>query len=251
MFKKIIIITLLLLSCRELFAEEVEIYFNEKLLKFSHSITEKNGRTYVPLRDIVEELKGDIYWDSLSQNIIVLFEDNEIKFRTGFKQAKVNGKWVPLEMPALRIDNIVFVPLRFIGETFGAKITWDRKEAAVFIEYSFPHREEPLFEVTHNAAIPLSLGETFLATFKGPDRGKVFIRATDYDDNSVFFSMPMKKKSTGLYEATYEIKEGDLLKGGKLVVTSIDKEGSKQFIKAPEPGIYKHRGTCNKKNFSR
>ena len=150
-------------------------------------------------------------------------------------------------MPALRIDEIVFVPLRFLAETFGAEVTWNKEENTAFIEYEIIPRKSPLFELTHNAFLPLSLGETFVATFKGPDEGKAFIRATDYEDNSVFFTMSMEKKSSGLYEASYEVSEGDILKGGKLVVTYIDSEGNKKFIKADRPVYINTEGPVIKK----
>ncbi len=225
------------------------MYFNGSLINSSSPPLEKNGRIYVPLRDITDKIGAKVSWHAPSQNIVVLLENKEIKFRTGFKQAKVNDEWVSLDMPALRINDIIFVPLRFFVEIFGATVTWDQKDSVAYIEYNIPSSEEITFELAHNALLPLSLGDVFTVTLRGPDMGKVFMRVTDDSDTSVFLNVTMEKIASGLYETRYTVKEGDILRGGKLVVTYIDREGNKKFIKADNPVYINTLGPVIKKVF--
>ncbi len=53
--------------------------------------------------------------------------------------AEVDGEQVELEVPPVIIDGHLMVPLRFLGETFGAQVKWDNEKnaAVLFLEDSF------------------------------------------------------------------------------------------------------------------
>ena len=58
------------------------------------------------------------------QNII-------IKLTVGNKNGTINDKPVTLDVPPVIQNGRTLVPLRFIGEAFGAKVDWDDKTRSI------------------------------------------------------------------------------------------------------------------------
>jgi len=53
--------------------------------------------------------------------------------RVGQKTATVDGRSVPLSQPAISSNGRVFVPLRFVSESFSAGVKWEPIYNAVVI----------------------------------------------------------------------------------------------------------------------
>jgi|GEM_PF-1423597 len=83
-------------------------------------------RTMVPLRVLSEALGAEVEWIPETSTVQVHFD--------GDKHQLIVGLPLPNEMglPALYQDR-VFVPLRYVVETFGATIRWDGRNSAVYI----------------------------------------------------------------------------------------------------------------------
>lgn len=93
-----------------------------------YGVTSKNNTSFIPLRYLSEQLDAQVKWDN-STNQIVITDDitgGQIIVKVGAKQAKVNGQTVNLDQPAF-VDTYgtTYVPLRFIAESLGAKVTVD------------------------------------------------------------------------------------------------------------------------------
>ncbi|WP_246942775.1 stalk domain-containing protein [Bacillus pinisoli] len=101
-----------------------KLYINGNILNFDTPSLIKDGRTLVPLRGVFENLGSTITVDA--NNVITIKKDNHtIRLKIGSKEAYVNSEKVVLDVPANLINNRTMVPLRFIGESLGAKISWD------------------------------------------------------------------------------------------------------------------------------
>lgn len=87
----------------------------------------RNGITMVPARFVVEELDSEVDWNQVTQQITITdpLSGAIIKLNIGSKQATVNGMIKPLETEAELNDGSTFVPVRFIAETLGAKVSWN------------------------------------------------------------------------------------------------------------------------------
>lgn len=85
----------------------------------------EGGRTLVPLRFIGEQLGATIGWDGATQKITYTKGDTTVILWIGKNTAEVNGQSMTLEAPPRIIDGRTVVPLRFVGEAFGAGLEWE------------------------------------------------------------------------------------------------------------------------------
>ena len=97
------------------------IISNEKL---PVSAVSKEGRVLVPLRAIFESLGATVAWDSSTNTITGNQNGKIIILKINDKVASVDGQSVILDVPATIIKGSTLVPVRFIGESLGAKVEW-------------------------------------------------------------------------------------------------------------------------------
>lgn len=101
------------------------------------------NRTLVPIRAIVEVFGGSISWSQNDQVVTIILNNKTIKLQIGNNIAIVDGKNVqidpnnPLVKPII-INDRTMIPLRFVSESLGCKVTWFDKERMVRIEYIKP-----------------------------------------------------------------------------------------------------------------
>ncbi|HBX22555.1 MAG TPA: copper amine oxidase N-terminal domain-containing protein [Desulfotomaculum sp.] len=83
------------------------------------------GKTFVPLRFIAESLSFNVEWLPEQAKAVISLEDYVLEIPLDSQQAYVNGIPLPVQYPARIVDGCTYVPLRFIGDTFGAVTKWD------------------------------------------------------------------------------------------------------------------------------
>jgi len=66
---------------------------------------------------------------------MITLGDISIGLQIGNPTAMVNGDVVVLDVPPELVNNRTFVPIRFIAETFGAKVEWVYPEKKVIIDF--------------------------------------------------------------------------------------------------------------------
>jgi hypothetical protein len=94
----------------------------------------RSGRTIVPLRAIAEAFGADVQYDNVSRGInITLGDEISIVMTVGDVIAYVNGEEVILDSPPVIQNGRALVPIRFIGEAFGAEVLWDAPTRTVTI----------------------------------------------------------------------------------------------------------------------
>ena len=92
-----------------------------------------HGTILLPLRTIFENLGLTIKWDVKTGSITGTKEGLVIKLKVGSKQATVNGNVRSLTSAPKVINNVTYVPLRFVGEATGSSVTWNAKSSTVVI----------------------------------------------------------------------------------------------------------------------
>lgn len=99
-----------------------------------------DGVTLVPLRDIAEALGAAVSWDEGAQSVKLQKGASEIRLAIGSTEAVKNGQPIHLEAAPRLMGNVTMVPLRFIGESFDALVTWngDTRTAAIDHLQSLP-----------------------------------------------------------------------------------------------------------------
>ncbi|MEN1761510.1 stalk domain-containing protein [Anoxynatronum sibiricum] len=89
-------------------------------------------RTMMPLRFISEALGATVTWKAEAQQVIITSGDTEIILTIGSTEALVNGLPLTLETsPVIQPPGRTFVPLRFISEALGVKVTWHPETQAI------------------------------------------------------------------------------------------------------------------------
>lgn len=92
-----------------------------------------NNSVLVPLRGIFEAMRSEVEFDNATKVITATRGSTVVVLQLGSSVATVSGRQVSLAAPAQAVNGSTFVPLRFIGESFGAEVKWDGTERNVII----------------------------------------------------------------------------------------------------------------------
>lgn len=92
-----------------------------------------DGRVLVPMRAIFEALGAKVHWEVGKQVVTAAKNKNTIIVSIGSIYAAVNGREQALDVPAQIINNRTMVPVRFISESLGAKVSWSVRSQTVTI----------------------------------------------------------------------------------------------------------------------
>jgi len=116
--------------------EGVSIYFNNNYLYSDVAPTIRDGRTLIPMRALLEAIKAQVTWDEATATATAYSEDDDITIRIteNSKTAYVNDKPVELDVPAQIIDGRFVIPVRFVSENLGAKVSWNETIQQVIID---------------------------------------------------------------------------------------------------------------------
>ena len=106
--------------------KEAGVLINEDSLKTDFSPYIKEGRTFVPIREITEKLGADVKWNGKDKSIKITLNGDVINMQIDNSKVTVNDKKIELDhaqAPQLalyskpRKETKTMVPLRFISET--------------------------------------------------------------------------------------------------------------------------------------
>lgn len=114
-------------------SNDITVYVNTRKLKLEVSPIVINDRTLVPVRAIFEALGAEVEWREATQQVYARKGNNEILLTIGSNQTMVNGKQVFLDVPAQIINDRTMIPVRFVSENFGAKVTWVEANRTIYI----------------------------------------------------------------------------------------------------------------------
>ncbi len=112
---------------------DIQVQLNGKMMAFSVPPTSVGGRTMVPLRGIFESLGAKVNWDPAAKTIAATRGSTNVFLGIGNTNVQLNGQNIVLDAPALIIDGATMVPLRFVGESFGADVRWMEATQTVII----------------------------------------------------------------------------------------------------------------------
>lgn len=90
------------------------------------SVIIKNGRTFLPIRAVIEAMSGDIEWRQSDKRVSIYHKESIIILWIGSKTAKVNGINKETDVaPYISDSGRTMLPLRFIAENLDCKVDWD------------------------------------------------------------------------------------------------------------------------------
>jgi len=185
---------------------------------------EINGRVLVPMRGVFERLGADVEWNPDAQMVTAIRNDTNIQLAIGSRFAEVNGQRIAMDVPAMEIAGSTYIPLRFVSETLGSDVTWDRQTATVFINTgervaSRPYRRSHAYHSVNalgNSWLPtvtsvtdnlsdgiLHAGQTVRVTMKATAGGKGYFRI-----RGIFGEIKMQETEPGVYTGTWTEQNG-------------------------------------------
>jgi hypothetical protein len=115
-------------------AATTQIWINGKILTTGISPKIINGQTFVPLRAIAEGLGSRVSWDNELQKATVINADKTITFTIGNPEVTINKTISNIEQPPFIVESSSMLPLRFIGEQFGLRVSWDPLTKAIYLD---------------------------------------------------------------------------------------------------------------------
>jgi len=115
-------------------ADDIKVQVNGDPVRFEGTgPREVNGRVMVPLRGVLEKMGANVDWVQSSQTVVATKGNLDLQLPIGSRTARVNGKDVRLDVPAMTIAGSTVVPLRFVGEALGADVSWQNSTQTVMI----------------------------------------------------------------------------------------------------------------------
>ena len=83
---------------------------------------------------MAESLGAKVGWDGNENKVTITDGDKKIELIIGKREITVNGKTEKLDAAPFIEDSRTLVPVRFISEALGAKVTYDEKTKTVTIK---------------------------------------------------------------------------------------------------------------------
>lgn len=92
-----------------------------------------DGRTLVPLRAIFEGLGASVDWDGTTRTVTSTLDGTTVVMTVDSVVMVKNGEAVTLDVPAKIVNGRTMVPVRAVGEAFGADVRWDGATRTVYV----------------------------------------------------------------------------------------------------------------------
>ena len=93
-----------------------------------------NGRTLIPLRGVFEKMGYTVTWVGETKTAVLRTVDTTVEVSAGSSSFKVNNESKSLDVPAQIMNGSMMLPLRAIGESAGANVTWNGAKKLVEID---------------------------------------------------------------------------------------------------------------------
>lgn len=122
---------------QSLASSSIQLIVNGEKVETDSPPTMVNGRTLVSLHSL-QELSLLLNWNNKTKQVTISAANlDTLTLTIGSKEALYGSKKVSLDVPAQLVNNRVYVPLRFISETFNSKVDWSQANRTVSITTGF------------------------------------------------------------------------------------------------------------------
>lgn len=115
---------------------EASVTVDKKEIKADFKPYIKEGRTFVPIREVTESLGAKVDWNNKDKSVTITLDNKAIQMKINSEDVKIDGKNTKVDkdqVPQLalysspRKETKTMVPLRFISETFGYDVNWNNE----------------------------------------------------------------------------------------------------------------------------
>ncbi|MGI5891903.1 MAG: copper amine oxidase N-terminal domain-containing protein [Bacillota bacterium] len=92
-----------------------------------------NDRILLPVRIVFEKLNASVNWDNTTKTATATMGTDTVIIKLNSNTAYNNGTAITLDTSAIAHKDRIYIPLRFVGESFGNKVVWDNNTKTVSI----------------------------------------------------------------------------------------------------------------------
>lgn len=236
------------------FLDGKKIKVHHKHVNFDVNPIIKEGRTLIPVRAITEAMGADVKWDADTSIVTITSADEKtvIMFYLGKEDSgkvTVNGKEVTLDVKPGMVNHRTFVPMRFIAETLGFKVSHNNDTGETEIDENTSPELTPAAISFANKEIltPVTVAYSMNADFDlvNVKIGSTTVDAGDYDidGNKVVFEKGfIEELSDDKTVLTFVFEDSKDVRVEKEFVITIDQDGvyeeptlSKAGVTYPDP----------------
>jgi hypothetical protein len=111
----------------------IRVVLNNEPIIFSHEPILKNEITFVPFREIFENLGYSITWNEREQRVTAQSGDLVISFKINSWTAVINNTLYLLEQGLFLSNDTAYVPLRIISEFSNGDVIWNEENREIVI----------------------------------------------------------------------------------------------------------------------
>lgn len=216
--KAIAVFLILVLAALAAAQERLSVTVNGEAVRFVGAGPQSiGGRVFVPLRGVMEKLGAFVGWDAPNQTVRAQRGTTDLELRIGSRTARINGRDVPLDVPAQISGGTTLVPLRFMAEALGATVRFDAATQTVHLSTSSDGiQPDPgggsgtgsgapnIRRFTTNAKGWLRAGDVAEFTLVGAPDGKAVLQIPGASDE-----VAMRETQAGTYVARWTVPSGD------------------------------------------
>jgi hypothetical protein len=111
---------------------DVGVTVNGSVVDISPAPIVQDGRVFVPLRGVFEQLGASVVYDN--GTITAQGNGRDIALQIGSTAATVNGQQQTIDVAPFIVGASTYVPLRFISEALGDSVNWDETDSIAAID---------------------------------------------------------------------------------------------------------------------
>lgn len=187
-------------------AQQPQVQLNGEAVTFPDTQPQMIGTVVmVPLRTVFEKMGATVGWDEASQTVTCTLNGKTAILNVGDSEARVNGQMRYLDLPPRVIGDRTMVPMRFLGDAFGAQVTWNGDSDLVAIDTSTMTNTstETITPVTPVGPVALSLDEVIPVTLdqelssNSSHVGDTFTCTVATSDSDTYANLPSGTKIEG------------------------------------------------------
>ncbi|AQT86995.1 N-acetylmuramoyl-L-alanine amidase (plasmid) [Paenibacillus larvae subsp. larvae] len=116
--------------------EDIKVKLNNQTLTFDVKPKIIDGRTYVPVAKILEEMGADVKWHEDTWTVTAEKDDVTITMPIGDSEIEVDDQKLDIGLPSKIERGRTLVPLRLVSYATGTRIEWDDEDQTVLLTQS-------------------------------------------------------------------------------------------------------------------
>lgn len=152
-------------------ANKTTIYINGEKIHTKTAPVILKGTTYVPLRDISENMGCTVTWDAKTATVKIVENSSKKTILIEKNSYTTNGKKTALNPGTMNKNGITLVPLRVIGESLDCDVKWDAKESSITISKLSASNPKPVSEANAKYnTVEVANSKEFLENIKSNTR---------------------------------------------------------------------------------